>query len=231
MSIDLAELSPDVELRYRALSTAAVVSLVLGVASVVMIPTALISFPSCLVAAVIPLAGVAVGFLALARIRRDPGAFTGRRLALAGIALAATFLAGGIALADYVYVTEVPEGYARVTFEDMRPDEEEQLAGTTVPSDVMQYDGKQVFVKGYMRPPEYQHGNKSFLLVRDNNVCCFGKTMPAYYDRILVNVGDPHGVSYAQRQFRVGGTLRIDPQAATRGPGQPVYTLDSNYLK
>ena len=87
---------------YRELSTAAVASLALGVLS----PLAIFDWWLGL----IPLAGCALGTVALIRIRSHRGEYTGEILAWAGMVLAGLFWVGGIARLSYVYATGSASG-------------------------------------------------------------------------------------------------------------------------
>lgn len=234
MSADLQTYAADsveAPLEYRALSTGAVASLVLGLASVFTIPAALTSLQGTLMLAPIPLAGLIVGVLSLLKIRRLPDELTGATLAMSGAVLSLAFLLGSLGLAGYVYATEVPEGYDRVTFVQMKPDEAEQRKQIVVPPDFAEFEGKPVFIKGYMRPPSQMFGLDSFLLVRDNNECCFGENLPKYFDRVQVHLEPPLRTEYSTRMYRVAGVLRIDPSAAGGDGSRPVFTLEADYLK
>jgi hypothetical protein len=220
----------DAPLEYRALSAGAVTSLVLGLASAFILPAALTSVQGALMLAPIPLVGLVFGVRALLKIRALPDQFTGGRLALTGGVLSAAFLVGGLGLAGYVYATEVPDGYSRVSFVEMKPDQFEAAQGVIVPPDVMRLEGGKVFIKGYMRPPSQMYGLDNFLLVRDNQACCFGDNLPAYFDRMRVQLPPTMRANYSTRMYRVGGVLKIDPSAAA-GADRPVFTLMADYLK
>jgi len=221
----------EVPLQYRALSTGAVVSLVLGLSSGIMVPIALSNPSMCIVMGALPLTGLIVGAVALKNVRQMSDILTGRLLALAGMVLSALFLTGGLALASYVYATEAPDGYDRIGFSDLRCDDDQRRAGHVVPPDLMKYDGQKVFIKGYMRPSSTRFQLAQFLLVRDNNECCFGKNDPAYYDRVQVTLQDKLRADYSTRLFRLAGTLRILPEAARMGPEYAVFSLEGDYLK
>lgn len=223
--------STDIPLEYRALSTSGVASLVFGLASVFTIPAALTSVQGTLMLAPLPLVGLILGVYALAQIRKRPDELTGEKMALGGVLLSTVFLVGGLGLAGYVYATEVPNGYDRVAFVQMKPDEAEKAQQVIVPPEVMALQGKKVFIKGYMRPPSQMFGLDSFLLVRDNNECCFGKNLPDYFDRMQVNLTPPLRTDYSTRMYRVGGTLQIDPTAAGPDASRPVFSLVADYLK
>jgi len=218
-------------LQYRELSVTAVVAAVLGVASFMMLIAASTSLDSCLIMSVIRLSGIVVGVQSLLRIHRSPDVLTGMPLAVAGVLLSVGFLVSGVAMGSYIYLTEVPEGYSRISFGLMRPDEIEQSEGVAIPPDVMQHDGEKIFIKGYMRPPAHNRGLDSFLLVRDNNECCFGNIQNVkYYDQIQVYLVPPLLTDYVPNKiYRVAGTIKIDPSGLRET--RPVYTLTADYIR
>ena len=101
---------------YRAVSRAAVVSLVFAILSL-----AGMLAPSMLL---LCLMGLLFGTIALKNIRRYPTELTGKKMAKAGIILSATLLLAGTALHVYIYATEVPEGYQRISFSLLQPSED-----------------------------------------------------------------------------------------------------------
>jgi hypothetical protein len=222
----------DEALQYRALHTGALIGLALGLVSVCVVFAAASSFASSLLVAPIPLAGIVVSIRALAAIRRRPEQYTGQALAKFGLALSALFLIGGVSYGGYVYATEVPPGYTRISFNTMKPDELQERGGVVVPPEIAALDGKKIFIKGYIRPDSITvpRGIDRFLLVRDNNQCCFGDLSKIkYYDQILVTMTGDHRVDYSQGVFRMGGVLHIEPQYAAPGAPKPVFSLKADY--
>ncbi|MGH7193639.1 MAG: DUF4190 domain-containing protein, partial [Candidatus Saccharimonadales bacterium] len=145
MSVDVGiQQPPDAEFaadyqRYRAVNSLAVVSFVAGLLSA-------LAFLDWLLA-VIPMLGIALGVLAMRRIRAFPNEYTGEHFALAGALLSSVCLVGGWARLAYVYQTEVPEGHLRISYDDLQPQAEE---ADFVPAQARQLDGKKVFIKGYV---------------------------------------------------------------------------------
>jgi hypothetical protein len=212
---------PDYD-QYRALCAAAVTSLLFGLLSVV-------SFLSPFLF-LIPFLGILVGLYALAQIRQRPHELAGRGLALAGIILSLILLTAGIIVAVYVYMTEVPEGYRRLYYSQLQP--EEGRVGQLVPPLAKELDGQRVFIKGYVFPGQQQRGIKEFLLVRDKGDCCFGGN-PRLTDRIQVTLADPQRLTFSPRLHKVAGTFRLDmrPSKAIDAGGQVYYYLDDCQLR
>ncbi len=178
----------------------------------------------------LPLLGIVLGLFALAQIRQRPQELAGRGLALAGIGLSAVMLAGSVTAAAYVYLTEVPEGYQRVSYAQLQP--EEGQVGQLVPPLAEQLNGQQVFLKGYVFPGPQQRGIKTFLLVRDKGDCCFGGN-PKITDRVQVTLADPHRLTFSSRMHKVAGTFRVDlsPAQAVDAGGEVFYYLDNSVLR
>ncbi len=210
------------EYDYRPLTPLAPVTLVLGLCS--LLATVAIS------ALAISLAGVLVGLWCLVRIRRSDGELGGKRLALVGWLLSLMTLFGGSALHAYIIATEVPEGYRRVNFTQeiaaKKPVVEDGVA--RVHPDVRKLDGERIFVKGYMYPTKQLEGLDAFILVKDNQQCCFGG-QPALTDMILVRMRDGLTVDYLQGLVAVGGVFQTH-DLSRGGALQPVYELEGEYF-
>jgi hypothetical protein len=159
-------------------------------------------------------------------------AFTGANLALAGAVLSILFLVAGVGYGAYVHVTEVPPDHTRISFPELRPDSVQERANVIVPPEILALDGRRVFIKGYMRPPEVRSGIDRFLLVRDDNQCCFGDISTVkYYDRIVVDLKGKLRLNYSEGLFAIGGVLRVMPQNAQFGPQAPVFALEADHAK
>ncbi|MGI9429668.1 MAG: DUF4190 domain-containing protein [Bythopirellula sp.] len=237
------ELSDDLvdhEFQYRPLSTAAIASVVFGVVSAVTFLAGNASLQHCLMLCPIPAVGLICGLVALKNLRELPDQLSGFRAAVAGTVMSAIGLFGGLAYAGYIHATEVPPGYVRLPFYDLRPDEIEQKGGEEIPRDVKDLDSDQIFIKGYMRPGTHvskggtpvRHNVNSFLLVRDSNECCFGDISTVkYYDKMLVKLVDGLNTDYSSGMFRVAGKLTIVPPDLTQGRAEPAYFLEADYVR
>jgi hypothetical protein len=229
-----SDLDREEEVHYRALHTGALISLVLGVVSVFVVICAATSFEWCLVAAPIPAVGMFIGLRSLSKIRRYPEHYTGSGLAKAGVFLSLLFLVGGVGYGGYVYATEVPDGYTRISFTDMKPDELQDRGGVVIPPEIIALNGKRVFIKGYIRPGSATTRTNidNFLLVRDNNQCCFGDLSKVkYYDQMVVQITNKDRVDDNLQVLRMGGILEVHPENLAMGSQQPVFSLKADYAK
>jgi hypothetical protein len=216
---------------YRAINTGAIVGVVLGVMSVFVLIAGASSFEACLMITPIPVAGMFVALRSWGRIKREPDQYTGSKLALAGFALSLMFLVTGVTYGYYVYASEVPDGYDRISFETLKPNELEERAGQAIPPEVQALAGKHVFIKGYIRPGSapVRTGIDRFLLVRDNNQCCFGDLSKVkYFDQMAVQITNSQRVEDTLQVLRMGGTLEIHPENFGRA-GYPIFMLKADY--
>jgi hypothetical protein len=221
-------------LQYRALYSGSIVGLALGVLSVFTVVTAASSFQACLLVTPLPVLGMFVSLRSWAKIRHESDQYTGGKLALAGFVLSLVFLVTGVGYGATLYVSEVPDGYVRISFDEMKPDELEERAGLIVPPDIAALNGKHVFIKGYIRPGSapVRTGIDRFLLVRDNQQCCFGDLSKVkYHDLMAVQMVGSLRVDDTSQILRLGGILHIFPQNLQYGPGYPVFTLSADYVQ
>jgi hypothetical protein len=79
-----------------------------------------------------------------------------------------------------------------------------------VPRDVLDLDGKQVAITGFMLPLSLENGRtKQFLLLRTQSACCFGM-VPRVNELILVGMSSGDGVvPKPDTPIIVGGKLRL----------------------
>jgi hypothetical protein len=228
------------DFEYRPLSTAAVASLVFGLLSLLIFLAGRDGLENALMLTPLPIIGLVLGYKALATMKANPDQYSGDKFAKAGTAISAACLAFGLLFSGYVYATEVPDGYVRTTFAELRPDEVELRGNHVVPPGIAELDGKKVFIKGYMRPGSHystgghavNNGIASFLLVRDNAQCCYGDLGSVkYFDQVAVVLKDKLRVNYNSGLFRMGGTLRTRPEFAGDTAAGPTYILEADYAE
>src|SRR3954454_21459266 len=124
-------IDPDVpETAYVPISPVAVVSLILGLLSVLCLAHAAFF--------VIPLTGTLLGLWALWKVRRSAGQGGGGRLALIGLILAAGVLITAGSLRAYQAATEVEPGYTIINFDLFRT----YNGGPQVPPELAALNGK-----------------------------------------------------------------------------------------
>ena len=200
LSMSDAETETPAEFPYRALSGAAVVSLLLALVAL----TGLIFYPGLAFAAV----GIACAFWALATIRKYPEEYGGRNLAVAGLMVNAMLLFGGAGYHIYDYVTEVPDGYVRVNYWELQPPDGAADAPTPRAFEV---NGQDVFLKGYVHPTSGAGMLRQFILVPDLGTCCFGG-QPKSTDMVSVVLDDGQTVKTDWYQKKLAGKFLVSPR-------------------
>ena len=200
---------------YRAISGVTVAAGVLAVVS----PLAFLDWWLL----VVPLFGMVLGGIGLRDILRRPAELTGRGIAVAAMVVSALAAAGGLGYQSYVYATELPPGFERLTYAMLQP-----LPGdpaTAVPESAAAMDGRNVLLKGYMYPGKQQQGITQFLLVRDQGDCCFGGN-PKITDRVLVQLAEPRGIDFSSRMRKIAGRFAVRPTGTEVLDGGVLYHLE-----
>jgi hypothetical protein len=213
------------EFDYRPVPPLAAVTAVLGVISLLALITEF-ALPFALF-------GIVLGILAKRQISRADGAYSGIWLVRGGLVLCALCLCVGSAFHAYVYATEVPEGYTRVSFvTDISKKGFSEIDGRQdYHPEVKALDGQKLFLKGYIYPDERTDGIRQFILCKDSGECCFGGK-PALTDMIFINI--PDGVppiKYKEALFSVAGEFMVAPDLRRAGELRPAYRIDASLVE
>jgi hypothetical protein len=204
-------------IRYRAVSRAAVGSLVLAALS------ALVVFGWFFGA--IPAAAIVLGWIALRQIERTPEEYTGVGLAWGGIGLAAVLWIAGYGWLWFAVASEVPVGYQRVEYVELQPNP--RVKGELVPEAAVKLDGKKVYVKGYMVPGRQQARLRKFLLCPTNGVCTFHFPNPKPTEVIAITLTSDLSTDYTAQLIGLGGKFHVDLLSPSGVP----YSMEADYLR
>jgi hypothetical protein len=215
----------DEDFEYRPLPIMAPTSLFLGLFASV----ALLSWYG------VGLALLAAIFAALAwrHMAANPGEYAGEWLPKAGLACSLFFASSGSAWHVYDYIVELPEGYKRVSFYWLSSQQPILADGAvSLPQEVADLDGRNVYIKGYMYPMQQYRGLTEFVLCRDSGDCCFGG-QPKITDMIVVRFENGMTVNHREKQLvGVGGTFRIAPGASLASESlSGIYTIEGTHFK
>lgn len=200
---------------YRALSKSAIVS----VSFAILAAGGLLAIPLMVFA----LCGLLFGVISLRALKRYPNELTGGRAAWLGIVLSLAMFGGATGRHTWIYLTEVPEGYQRISFYDLRP----QRRSMELISDVaVDLNGQKVFIKGYMHPGVKDQGKvQQFVLVPDMKTCCFGG-QPDLFDMMEVTLtGTTKGktnLKYSTQKLKLAGDFVINVNVLTRNQQKQV---------
>ena len=213
--------TPD-EVRYRRMSPFAVAGLVGGVIAFLGLATVQDLGP--IPYSILPAFGVVSSLRGLSAVKRYDE--IGKTPARVGLVLSVICLAVAWPLKSYLDANEIPEGYERLGYEVLQAKEGEP----PVPDSAKAFDGKRVFVKGFVYPGRETTGIKQFVLCRDNGSCCFGGK-PKLNDMIQVTLKEPLTLDYDTMMRGVGGTFRVKEESASDGLGAVLYQLEADQLR
>jgi len=203
--------------RYRALNPLAVTCTVLGVLSIV---TAL-----HWALAVVPLAGIVVGWLAWKQICRAPDEWIGSTLTQVGIGLSAAFWLFGYGWLIFARASEVPFGYQRITYEMLQPDPAKPTE--PIPQTALDMQDRKVYIQGYMQPRRTQTGIKEFILCPTNGECPFCIPNPKRTEMVRVVLQGDMETVYTTHPVAAAGRFRVD----LNDPSGIPYGLEVDYLR
>jgi len=221
LSDDTVQMQETVETSYRSLSGIAVASVVFGVLSAV-------TFVDWSLA-LVPGIGIALGWIALRRIRRNPEESVGRKWALAGIILCVVFWIGGYVRLTYAYFHQVPPGYELLPFEDLQPPRDRPDLRFTEDAEML--DKRKVFVWGWMAPGRQRTGIREFLLIDDPGVCTFGAPQLRPTEIIRVKLADHLSIEYTTHRIGVGGEFTLHPDPNDQAMGGLVYQIEADCFR
>ncbi|MEQ8849290.1 DUF3299 domain-containing protein [Botrimarina sp.] len=90
---------------------------------------------------------------------------------------------------------------------------------------VRDLDGRRIRIRGYILPTATKSGIKQFVLVRDNQECCFGPGA-ALFDCILVTMAPGETARFSVRPVAVEGRFTIDEFLGPGGYPLAIYRMD-----
>lgn len=208
------DVSQTADFPYRALSRAAVVSLILFVLALPgLVPTfeALIGLSAF---------GLVAAIAGLRTTRRYPNEYSGGLIAQLGLMLNAFLLVGGVTMHAYIYLTEVPEGYDRVGFYELTMPE--KFADAPTPR-AIELDGQDIFLKGYIHPASGSGKLNKFVLVPDLGTCCFGGE-PRSSSMIEVSLPRGESITAGKLRLKLAGRFEVNKYRINNGDFEnPVF--------
>lgn len=185
---------------YRAISKAAIASVAFAVLG-------LFAF-SAPIFVILPVLAICFGLTGLSTVRRLPDEFVGKSIAMTGLIAGLLVAVSSSSLHMYVYATEVPADHERISFYELKP---KSRAATGFSDRAAELDGKQVFLKGYVRPGNDKSNLSTFVLTGDFGDCCFGGN-PKINEIVGVRIMTDQTVDYGLRLRKVIGTFRLNRQ-------------------
>ncbi len=201
---------------YRALCPQAVLSVVLGAASIVT------AFSWYL--AMVPILGLWLGWRALRQIRDASDQWTGMGLAKVGMSLSIGLWVLGSGWHWYD-VHRIPSGYQFLQWDVLQPDP--NAPAEPIPQTALDLQDHRIFVKGYMRPRRQQSGIKEFVISPNSGECPFCVPNPKPTQMIRVVLQGDLQTFFTTNLVGVGGRFQVDPH----DPDGMPYTLEADCLR
>ena len=209
------------EYGYTSLSRSAVLSLVFGILGLLSWYSPLLLFLSIM--------GGVFAMISFANFKKYPNEISGKNLARIGGFLSLAMLVLSPIKHAYVYYTELPDGYERISFAALKSP---VGAPDVPPQTALELDGKRVFLKGYIHPTSLSsNAAKTFVLVPDWATCCFGQQPPLTHMIEVRLTGDAFA-SKSLRRHSLAGTLSVRPYMKPVDGLQGVYyELEADHFK
>jgi len=119
-----------------------------------------------------------------------------------------------------------------ITFDDIKLEMQkgEPFAPDRLTPRVRELERSRVRIRGYILPSFQQSGLTQFVLVRDNQECCFGPGA-ALHDCIVVRMQAGRTADFSIRPVAVEGTFRLDELRGPDGRHLAIYALDGERVQ
>lgn len=102
---------------------------------------------------------------------------------------------------------------------DIQPDEAFQIRQLT--AQLIKLRGHRIRIRGYIKPAFKPNNITKFVLVRDNQECCFGPGA-ALYDCMIVSLKPGNATDFSTRPITVEGTFQLKP---FRGEDKKIWAI------
>ena len=127
-----------------------------------------------------------------------------------------------------VQVSQAADSFKNVSFDDIKLElkkDEKFEASKHLTDKVEALDGEKIRIRGWIHPSVFtQTGIKQFVLVRDNQECCFGPGA-ALHDCIWVQMEDGASTNFTTRPIAVEGVFRVEEVPGPGGAQMAIYQL------
>jgi len=119
-----------------------------------------------------------------------------------------------------------------ITFDDIKFEMEKGAPFTSdlLPERVAALAGTPIRIRGYILPSFQQTGLTQFVLVRDNQECCFGPGA-ALYDCIVVRMRPGKTADFSIRPVAVSGEFKLEELRGPDGSHLAIYGLAGDEVK
>ncbi len=138
--------------------------------------------------------------------------------------------------ADERKAREAARKRGEMTFDDLKFDIEKgaEFKSDMITKNLKELDKKTFTLRGFILPTSVfqQSGIKQFVLVRDNQECCFGPGA-AIYDCVVVEMAPGKSTNFATRVVTVKGKFEIDTESYQYPDGgyYAIYRMTADEVK
>ena len=205
---------------YRAVSSAAVVSLVFGIASILAFLDWMLLF--------FPLVGLVAGLMAGRKVRQYPEQFSGGGLARTGVLLSLAALVAAPVWLWYSMISEAPEGYLRISYAELQPDRGTRRRISPVRRRSWMASGSSSRVSCILDRSDRAFGVSSFAATTALAALEGLRRNPPTWSN--VRLAGELKAEYATRVTRVGGIFHVDPSSSGSGLDAR-YHLEADFIR
>ena len=119
-----------------------------------------------------------------------------------------------------------------ITFDDIKLEMQkgDPFTRELLPKRVTALEQSRVRIRGYILPSFQQRGLTQFVLVRDNQECCFGPGA-ALHDCVVVRMRPGRSADFSIRPVAVEGTFRVEELRGPDGRHLAIYALDAEGVR
>jgi hypothetical protein len=119
-----------------------------------------------------------------------------------------------------------------ITFDDIKLEMQkgDPFSRALLPERVTVLENRRIRIRGYILPSFQQSGLTQFVLVRDNQECCFGPGA-ALHDCIVVRMLPGQTADFSIRPVAVAGTFKVEELRGPDGKHLAIYALDGESVE
>ncbi|MCE9631755.1 MAG: DUF3299 domain-containing protein [Planctomycetia bacterium] len=119
-----------------------------------------------------------------------------------------------------------------ITFDDIKLEmpKGDPFTRDLLPKRVTALEQERVRIRGYILPSFQQSGLTQFVLVRDNQECCFGPGA-ALHDCVVVRMQPGRTADFSIRPVAVAGRFKVEELRGPDGKHLAIYALDGESVQ
>jgi hypothetical protein len=127
---------------------------------------------------------------------------------------------------------DAPTPLREITFDDLKLEMQkgDPFTRDRLTPRVTELERQRVRIRGYILPSFQQSGLTQFVLVRDNQECCFGPGA-ALHDCVVVRMQPGRTAEFSIRPVAVEGKFRVEELRGPDGRHLAIYGLDGEQVQ